>query len=153
MSTLKSIMNTVWIQHRQGPLEHRILYGPQGAEKDGEMKTLDWVRTLTDDQLIEWRDKLGVDGPEGLKRFRVLKEMQSREKPATGTSNPPEILEWRCPDCGVYFIKYQASQVEGRWPSKQICLHQDLCVPYMRRRLVEIEARLTAGRDCHYETG
>lgn len=46
------------------------------------MKTVDWVRTLTDEQLIEWRDKLGGDGPEGLKRLRVLEEMQSREEAA-----------------------------------------------------------------------
>ncbi len=44
------------------------------------MKTADWVRTLTDEQLIEWRDKLGdAQGAAGLKLIRINDEIARRK--------------------------------------------------------------------------
>jgi hypothetical protein len=58
--------------------------GPTGKE-GGEMKNVDWVRTLTDEQLIEWRDKLGdAQGADGLKLIRINDEIDRRKAAKRG---------------------------------------------------------------------
>jgi hypothetical protein len=49
------------------------------------MKNVDWVRTLTDEQLIEWRDKLGdAQGADGLKLIRINDEIDRRKAAKRG---------------------------------------------------------------------